>query len=127
VKKGDARALRILGFEGGRGVQVEGAFHPRRVRIGEACRIVLSVHNRSRQAQNLAVDLAVHFVKAGGERRAKVFKVRSLQLGPGEKAELAKSVSFAQHTTRRHYPGQHTVEAIVNGRRVAVGEIQVVG
>ncbi len=127
MKKGDARALSILGFDSARGVRVEGAFRPRRVRMGEACQIVLAVHNRSRRAQNLAVDLAVHFVKAGGERRAKVFKVRSLRLAPGEKVSLAKTVSFAQHTTRRHFAGRHPVEALVNGRAIALGEILVVG
>ena len=127
VKKGDPRALAILGYRGGRGVGVSGSFRPRRVRIGEACRIDLVVHNRSRSAQLVAVDLAVHFVKAGGDRRAKVFKVRSLRLAAGEKAALAKTISFAQHTTRRHHAGRHPVEAVVNGRRIALGEIQVVG
>jgi 3-methyladenine DNA glycosylase AlkC len=126
IKKGDPRALTILGFAGARGVRVEASFQPRRVRIGQSCRIAVSVHNRSRRAQDLAVDLAVHFVKAGGERRAKVFKVGELKLAPGEKATLAKTVSFAQHTTRRHYPGRHPVEVIVNGRGSRVGEVQVI-
>jgi 3-methyladenine DNA glycosylase AlkC len=126
VKGGDRRALRVLGFEGGDKVRVAGRIRPRRVRVGESCAIELSLENRARAAQSVVVDLAVHFVKADGSARAKVFKVRALRLGPGEKASVAKAISFAQRTTRRHHPGRHRIEALVNGRAVRVGHVDVV-
>lgn len=64
------------------------------------------------------MDLAVHFVKARGEPRPKVFKVRSLTLAPGAEAHLSKTLSLAQHTTRTHYPGRHRVEVLLNGQAV---------
>lgn len=127
VKGGDRRALRVLGFEGGEKIRVAGRIRPRRIRVGESCAIELSLENRARAAQAVVVDLAVHFVKAGGSARAKVFKVRSLRLLPGEKVSVAKAISFAQRTTRRHYPGRHRIEALVNGRAVPVGHVDVVG
>ena len=33
----------------------------------------------------------------------------------GEEATVLKSVSLAQHTTRKHYPGSHRVEVMLNG------------
>ena len=127
VKSGDRRALRVLGFEGGDKVRVAGRIRPRRIRVGESCAIELSLENRARAAQAVVVDLAVHFIKADGRARAKVFKVRSLRLAPGEKATIAKAISFAQRTTRRHHPGRHRIEALVNGRAVRVGHVDVVG
>lgn len=127
VKSGDRRALRVLGYEGGDEVRVTGRIRPRRIRVGKPCAIELTLENRARSAQAVVVDLAVHFVKADGRTRAKVFKVRSLRLAPGEKASVAKSVSFAQRTTRRHYPGRHRIDALVNGRAVPVGYVDVVG
>jgi 3-methyladenine DNA glycosylase AlkC len=126
IKSGDRRALRVLGFKGGARVRVAGRIRPRRIRVGESCTIELSVENRARAAQAVVVDLAVHFVKSDGRTRPKVFKVRSLRLAPGEKASVAKAISFAQRTTRRHHPGRHRIEALVNGRPVPVGHVDVV-
>ena len=67
------------------------------------------------------VDLRVHFVKANGRTSPKVFKMKRLDLAPGERATLSKLISLWQHTTRKHYPGEHQVEAIVNGALHPVG------
>lgn len=125
VKKGDRAALRILGFEGGDQVTVAGRIRPRRLAIGDSCVIELVVENRATIAQSVVVDLAVHYVKADGKARAKVFKVQSVRLDPGQKTALAKSISFAQRTTRRHHPGRHRVDALVNGRPVPIGSVTV--
>jgi hypothetical protein len=89
--------------------------------------ILLSLENRGRAALSVVVDLAVHYVKADGSARPKVFKVRSLRLAPGEKATAGKALSFAQRTTRRHHPGRHRIDALVNGRAVRVGHVDVIG
>jgi hypothetical protein len=34
-------------------------------------------------------------------------------------------VSFAQMTTRRHYPGRHRIEVLVNGVAFPLGEFEV--
>jgi hypothetical protein len=35
--------------------------------------------------------------------------------------------SFADMTTRRHHPGTHAAELLVNGARFPLGEFDVVG
>jgi hypothetical protein len=57
----------------------------------------------ARGPQRLLIDYAVHFVKANGSTRPKVFKLRTLTMRPGEKVLLSATVSFAAMTTRRHY------------------------
>jgi hypothetical protein len=44
-----------------------------------------------------------------------VFKLKRLTLPARDTAALAAKVSFAAMTTRRHYPGLHRVEVLVNG------------
>jgi hypothetical protein len=39
---------------------------------------------------------------------------------------LSGRVSFADLTTRKHYPGRHLVELLVNGVPIALGEVTVV-
>lgn len=71
--------------------------------------------SRSRSTQDIVVDFAVHFVKANGSSRPKVFKLRRIALGAGERVELTGKVSFAPMTTRRPYPGEHRIDVLTNG------------
>ena len=61
-------------------------------------------------------------IKANDATAPKVFKLSSLTLPAGEMATLNASVAFRQMTTRKHYPGVHRVEAVINGRLTALGE-----
>jgi len=69
-------------------------------------------------------DLVVHFVKARGSG-AKTFKLRALELKRGERMALRKKIALQQLTTRKHYPGLHRVEVLLNGRRQPLGKFQL--
>ncbi|QRO00604.1 DNA alkylation repair protein [Archangium violaceum] len=127
VKRGDARALSVLGFRGGGGLEVTASFRPERVRLGESVGMTLSVINRTRTRQQAIVDFAVHFIKANGSASPKVFKGGKVDLLPGASCTLEKTISFAAKTTRKHYTGTHRVEALVNGRTTDLGSFTVVG
>jgi hypothetical protein len=97
------------------------------VAIGGRVSIDFVLRSRSSAAQDLLVDLAVHFVKANGRATPKVFKLKPVVLPPRGRAELSTSVSLAVHTTRKPRPGRHVVDVIVNGTSRSVGAFQVVG
>lgn len=72
VKRGSPEALRLLGFGRKAAVSVDAvSLSPARVAIGGRVSIAFTLHSRSRTAQDLLVDLAVHFVRpaAGACRR----------------------------------------------------------
>ena len=92
-----------------------------RVRAGGAVTIVFDVANRGVRRQRALVDFRIHFVKASGRTAPKVFKLKAVDLAPGESAALSKKVSLAEMTTRRHHPGLHAVDAIVNGKASPIG------
>ena len=69
-------------------------------------------------------DLVVHFVKARGTG-AKTFKLKAVELAPRASVELRKKIGLQQLTTRKHYPGIHKVEALLNGRRRSFGSFQL--
>jgi hypothetical protein len=75
--------------------------------------------------QELLVDYAVHFVKASGQARPHVFKLKKLVLGPGERVELAGKVSLAVQTTRKPRPGRHQLELRINGVAHPLGAFDV--
>lgn len=126
VKRGEAGALEVLGY--GARARVDLArisISPRRARIGQSVAIAFDVVNAGRSRQEVLVDFRVFFVKANGRSAPKTFKLKRLALAPGEAARVSRRVSLAYLTTRRHYPGAHRVEAVVNGRALPLGEFRL--
>lgn len=116
VKRGDRSALEVLGFGEASAAEVDGVtIAPRRPHIGGSVRVSITVRNAGRRRAAFNTDLRIHFVKAGGGTSPKVFKVREVELDPGERSGLSKVISLRQHTTRTHHPGAHSVDVIVNG------------
>ena len=128
VKRGEAGALKALGYGGGsRALAVASpAIKPARPAMGEAVTIAFTVENRGGRRARALVDFRVHFVKKNGRAAPKVFKLRAVDLAPGESVRLSKKVSLADLTTRRHYPGRHAVDAQVDGRILPVGAFTLV-
>jgi 3-methyladenine DNA glycosylase AlkC len=126
VKKGDRAALGLLGFGKAVPFRLERVrIAPRRVRIGGRLSFSLVLVNGSRRPASLLVDYAVHFVKASGETRPRVFKLRRVALPAGGRTDLAGAVSFAPMTTRRHHPGRHRIDLLVNGVARPLGTFDV--
>jgi 3-methyladenine DNA glycosylase AlkC len=68
IKRGDEQALRLLGYGKKAAVAVEQVrFEPARVAIGGRVHMSFALRNTRGVAQELLVDVAVHFVKARGQ------------------------------------------------------------
>jgi 3-methyladenine DNA glycosylase AlkC len=127
VKRGEPGALRLLGYGSKPAVAVERVrFEPRRVAIGGRVAMSFVLRSTSKKSQDLLVDAAVHFVKASGPARPKVFKLKRVVLPPGGREEMAARFSLAVHTTRKPRVGVHAVDVIVNGVAMSAGSFDVV-
>ncbi|MFO0551887.1 MAG: DNA alkylation repair protein [Polyangiaceae bacterium] len=128
VKRGHRGALEVLGVGVAPKVELVGArISPKIVRVGGELRFSFSVASLAKRTQSLVVDYVVHFVKANGAQRPKVFKLRRISLEADASASFEGKVSFATMTTRQHYPGQHRLEALVNGVAFPIGDFGVRG
>ncbi|MCS6287921.1 MAG: DNA alkylation repair protein [Nitrospira sp.] len=126
VKRGDSGALGLLGFGEAARVSVEKVrIAPKRPTIGSSVAIACEIANRAPVVQRLLVDLRVHYVKANGVQRPKVFKLKQVELAPREAVPVRKTLSLAQLTTRRHYPGRHAVEVVINGQAHPLGTFEL--
>lgn len=115
VKRGEPKALRLLGF-GAATVTIDGPVLSRsRVPFGADVELRATVRNDGEESARLAIDYAVHHRKANGAQVAKVFKLTTRTLAPGEAVTVTKVHSFRPITTRRYYPGAHAVDIRVNG------------
>ncbi len=127
VKRGDANVLRLFGYGGKPSVVVEDVcFEPARVAVGGRVTVRFTLRSTARAAQDLLVDLAVHFVKARGHAAPKVFKGKRVTLPPRGRLAFETSVSLAVHTTRKPRPGTHAVDVLINGRARRAGSFEVV-
>ena len=125
IKRGDPEALRILGYGRKAAVAIEDVrFEPKRVAIGKRVSMSFVLRSTASRAQELLVDVAVHFVRERGTS-AKVFKLKRVTLPARGSVALSTSFSLAVHTTRVPRPGRHAVDVIVNGQSHPAGAFDV--
>ncbi|MGV3629257.1 MAG: DNA alkylation repair protein [Betaproteobacteria bacterium] len=123
LKRGETGALAVSGFGAKAEVAVRKAeITPARARIGGKVRIAFDLVNKLSRSQRVLADLRVHYQKANGKTGPKVFKLKTVELAPRASLHFEKKLSLADLTTRRHFPGRHRVEVLLNGRGVTLGE-----
>ena len=116
VKAGDPGALGLLGFAPAPGAVVDGPdLGATTVQVGEALTFTATVRNTGTEPARLVVDYVVHHRKANGTQTAKVFKITTTTLQPGEQLVIDRRHSFKVISTRRYHPGEHALELQVNG------------
>lgn len=126
VKRGEAGALKVLGF--GQAAQVDvrdAALAPCTALMGASVTLSFALHNPLAHAQSVLVDFCVHYIKANGQPKPKVFKLKTVDLAAGETVSLSKRLSLAEMSTRQHYPGLHRVELLLNGKPHPLGAFEL--
>ncbi|MFB9325847.1 DNA alkylation repair protein [Paenibacillus aurantiacus] len=78
-------------------------------------------------AFKLRLELGVDYVKANGSVSRKKFLLKETLAEPGARIAGAKRLSWADLTTRKHYPGVHRLWLLVNGREAAHAEMRLRG
>jgi 3-methyladenine DNA glycosylase AlkC len=126
IKRGETGALAVSGFGARAEVAVRKAeIIPARVRIGGKVSIAFDLVNKLSHSQRVLADLCVHYQKSNGKTAPKVFKLKTVELAPKARLHFEKKLSLADLTTRRHFPGRHRVEVLLNGRGVVLGEFML--
>jgi 3-methyladenine DNA glycosylase AlkC len=120
IKKGDRRALTVIGAGARAQVRIDAfAVAPSRIVLGDELTLSGQLASTARQPQKLVIDYTIHYVKQSGASSAKVFKWKEVMLGAGEMLALSRRQRIRDFTTRKHHAGEHVVELMVNGERLA--------
>lgn len=120
IKQGEPRALGLIGVGHGAAVTLlRFAVEPQAVQLGDRIALTAELVSDAQDAQRLVVDYRIHYARTGGKTAPKVFKLKTFDLAAGDTATLAISQTIRDFSTRRHHPGRHRVELIVNGRTMA--------
>jgi hypothetical protein len=129
VKRGDAGALRLLGYRGDIEVAAGLEIKRRVVKIGEVLEFTCEV--TTPEPENVLVDYVLYFHRPnspkGGEGR-KVFKLKQGRTAAGKPYEMHKKHALKGNaSTFTLHPGAHRIELQVNGRVVAKAGFELVG
>ncbi len=117
IKQGNTDALQLLGYSPDPHIAVSGiAINRDSVRIGQVIEFSFTI--TVYRDESLMIDYAVDFMKAGGKRAEKVYKIKKLHLRKGDTVTLMKKHRFpADATTLTLYPGTHAIVLQINGTR----------
>jgi 3-methyladenine DNA glycosylase AlkC len=105
-------ALRLLGYTDATSSSMQYEQVTHNLKIGENYQGKVAI--QLNQPGRYLIDYVIHYVKANGKQRPKVFKIADKKFLAGVHV-FKVTQSFAQMTTRRHYPGTHKIELRTNG------------
>jgi hypothetical protein len=120
LKQGHPGALRLQGYDPDVYVVVSDLeLSSGTIRVGEELRFSFNITSQEERPRSLMIDYVVHFMKANGQMKPKVFKAAKKRISPGETITITKTRSFKPINTRPYYPGPHALEIQINGNSYA--------
>ncbi|MDO9367541.1 MAG: DNA alkylation repair protein [Sphingopyxis sp.] len=126
IKQGEPRALALIGVGHGAAISLRRfGIEPPVVRLGERISITAELASDAPAAQRLVVDYRIHYARPGGKTAPKVFKLKTFELAAGDVVTLGLSQTIRDFSTRRHHPGRHRIELIVNGQTMAEDAFEI--
>ncbi|MCL3862335.1 DNA alkylation repair protein [Actinotalea sp. K2] len=124
IKRGDPRALALLGYGHSTTVTlVDLTVSPDVIAIGDE--VTLTATLSAADDTRAAIDYLVHYQGARGPRPGKVFKLTSRHLPAGDQVTVTKRHRFDHVSIRTIRPGPHRVELQVNGRVLGSVEVMI--
>lgn len=124
LKKGNRDVLGIFGLADEDCVEVDGfALGTAFVSVGED--MIFSFVVEAKRTAKVRLEYGIDYVKANGRRNRKIFQISEPCLQENEKKLYTKKHSFTDTSTRKHYPGTHSVTLIVNGTEQGTLDFEV--
>ena len=114
LKKGNSDVLGLFGFVDAECLKVDGfILGAASVLMGE--NLTFSFNIEAQKATKVRLEYGIDYMKANGKRNRKIFQISELTFKENGKKAYTNSHSFADVSTRKHYPGIHSITLLVNG------------
>jgi len=125
LKKGNREVLAIFGFHDATSICCgDFAIDSQKVNIGDSFNF--SFNLSAKEATKIRLEYAIDFVKSTGKRNRKIFQISESTLNANENRSYTKNHSFADLSTRKHYPGTHSITLIINGAEKGTLDFELV-
>jgi 3-methyladenine DNA glycosylase AlkC len=126
LRAANTEAMALFGIVAQPDIQVEHwTVTPEQIPMGESVEFRYALRVPEGEAVKLRIELAVSFPRSTGRYYRKLFKLSEKEVPGGTLQQGGRRFSFADLSTRRHYPGAHRLALIVNGEEKAVTEVLI--
>jgi 3-methyladenine DNA glycosylase AlkC len=115
LKAGDKRAMLLFGFGDSKSIAIENfTVDKKSVAIGDGITFCFDLAVRTEKSCKVRLEYIVFFTKANGKTSRKIFQISERTYNSG-RHRIKRRHSFADLSTRKHYPGDHDLAIVVNG------------
>ena len=123
LKKGNNEIFALFGLNENSNVVEDFALDTTTISIGDALDFSFAI--TAKKGNKARLEYGIDYVKSNGKTSRKIFKISEILLKENECKTYMKSHSFADLSTRKHYPGTHSITLIVNGNEVGKMDFEV--
>jgi len=121
LKKGNRDVLALFGYNDIMSVGItDFALEATSVSIG--AHITFTFTMSAKAMTKVRLEYGIDYVKSNGKTSRKIFQISESTLNANDTKRYTKKHEFADLSTRKHYPGTHSIVLIVNG--VESGELE---
>lgn len=114
LKKGHQDVLAIFGYHDASDVEINDfTLGATSVAVGDNMTFSFSIS--AKESTKIRLEYGIDYVKASGKRSRKIFQIVETIINANQKKTYTKNHSFADLSSRKHYPGIHSITLIVNG------------
>lgn len=124
LKNGSRDVLEIFGFADTGRVKVS-AFSLGAAAVSISEDMTFSFEIEAEKSAKVRLEYGIDYVKASGRRNRKIFQISERTFKDDGKWSYTKTHSFADSSTRKHYPGVHSITLIVNGAQCGTLDFEV--
>jgi len=118
LKSGDTEVLSLFGYRKPEHIKVKSFKFRESVEFGAEQEFAFELNaTKNTVIGQLRLEFAIGFKKANGTLSSKVFKISEGIFNDTRKS-VTKKFSFKPITTRKYYPGEHTLSLVINGKKV---------
>jgi 3-methyladenine DNA glycosylase AlkC len=115
LKAGEKRAMLLFGFEDPKSIEIENlAVSKQSVAIGDRITFFFELVVKTKRSCKIRLEYILIFARANGKTSRKVFQISEKTYSYGRHL-VKRRQSFADLSTRKHYPGDHDLVLLVNG------------
>lgn len=124
LKKGNRDVLALFGFEDANAVVADHfAIDAPTIAIGDSFNFSFTI--TAKKSTKVRLEYAIDFAKSNNKQSRKIFQISELSMKANETKTYTKNHSFANLSTRKHYPGPHLISLIVNGQEKGALEFEL--
>ncbi len=117
LKQGEAKAMSLFGFKKATHITVKKFNLDKSIKRGQSLHFSFSLNSPTKHLAKLRIEYRLGFLRANGQLSEKVFKISEADYQDKQR-HIVKSHSFKPISTRRYYPGKHSLAIVLNGDEV---------